>query len=322
MTMHLGEKISHLRVLRPFIVYGKKHLYNIYRRTKLIETYFPRQIWIENTNYCNARCIMCPREKHTRIRGVMDFFLFEKLIKEISHFIDVIDRVHLHNFGEPLLDRHLTRRIRLAKDYGIKHTYFVTNGSMLTQDASEDIIKSGLDEMKVSFYGTDPQTYNQTMVGLDFHKTLANLAKFFEIRKSLGRRNPRVILQYLPVETNKSRVDDFFSLLGPFIDKNIGDSFNIFSLHNYGDGRSYLKVRETTRICPFPWNLMVILYNGSVVPCCYDYNGKQIVGDVTTNTIRQIWQGEAYMKIRKNFKALRYQDYPICKGCVAARDTE
>ncbi|MDZ7667473.1 MAG: hypothetical protein U5K27_19450, partial [Desulfotignum sp.] len=31
----------------------------------------PAVIMIENTNHCNAHCVMCPRETLTRKRGVM-----------------------------------------------------------------------------------------------------------------------------------------------------------------------------------------------------------------------------------------------------------
>lgn len=308
-------------MLRPLIIFGKRRLYNIYRRSKLVETEFPSQIWIENTNCCNARCVMCPREKQTRKQGFMDFSLFEKLIKEISHYQHIVERVHLHNYGEPLLDRELGQRIKLAKDYGVRHTYFVTTGSLLTQEKSEEIIKSGLDEMKVSFYGTDPKTYNETMIGLNFRKTLTNLSNFFEVRKKLKKRNPKVVVQYLPTRTNKKKKEKFFRLLRPFIDEEIGDSFNVFSLHNYGGGRSYVKVGEITRICNWPWQVMVILQDGKVVLCCADYNGEQVAGDITQNTIKEIWNGDGYKRVREDFKRLRYENYPVCEECTVARET-
>ena len=86
---------------------------------------FPPEVNIENTNVCNAECVMCPREKLTRPYGFMDFSLFEKIVKEISRRRFTTKSIHFHNFGEPLLDKLLPARIRLAKKYGIQHTYFV-----------------------------------------------------------------------------------------------------------------------------------------------------------------------------------------------------
>ena len=120
---------------------GKKYILNQYYKNKLIDAPFPPEIWIENTNCCNARCIMCPREKHTRPLGFMEFSLFERLIEEIARHKNEVQRVHFHNYGEPLLDEKLLERIKLAKSLGIRHVYFVTNASMLTPEKSRELIK-------------------------------------------------------------------------------------------------------------------------------------------------------------------------------------
>jgi len=91
----------------------------------------------------------------------------------------------------------------------------VTNGSLFTPERSKEIIESGLDEMKFSFYGTDAETYNRTMVGLDFNKTISNVKEFFSMRKKLGRRNPKVVIQYMEMPSNLSRTDEFVRLVDP-----------------------------------------------------------------------------------------------------------
>ena len=120
----------------------------------------PSVILIENTNCCNAQCVMCPRETLTRKRGFMEFGLFEKIMREVSGARRK-PVVHLHGFGEPLLDELLPERIRLAKTCGIKHTYLVTNASLLFPETSRKIIDAGLDTMKISFYGTDEESYQR-----------------------------------------------------------------------------------------------------------------------------------------------------------------
>ncbi len=42
----------------------------------------------------------------------------------------VFYNLHLHGFGEPLLDKLLPDKIRLAKKYRITHTYIVSNACM------------------------------------------------------------------------------------------------------------------------------------------------------------------------------------------------
>jgi radical SAM protein with 4Fe4S-binding SPASM domain len=319
-SIALKERLRNLRknrLLHPLAFFVKKYIYNTYVKSRTAATNFPPEVWIENTNCCNAECVMCPREKQTRPLGIMELSLFEKLIKEISKFKGDVRRVHLHNYGEPLLDKEFPIRIRLAKDWGIEHVYFVTNASLLTPELSREIIVAGLDEFKISFYGTDKKTYNDTMNGLDYDKTIKNVKAFFEIRKDMKSLKPMVVIQYIPQTKNQSRIDAFLNLFNDVIDKNIGDSLNICSLHNYADGRYYVKngSNKISTICRFPWATMVILQDGNVVICCLDYNGVQVVGDVNENTIKEIWNSEQYKKIRSDFKGLRYSDYPVCTKC-------
>lgn len=67
------------------------------------------QVGLENTNHCNAACVMCPREKQTRPLGYMDLAHSERPIKEIAEHNDVVERVHMRNFGEPLRDYQLPK---------------------------------------------------------------------------------------------------------------------------------------------------------------------------------------------------------------------
>ena len=189
----------------------------------------PSVLMIENTNHCNAECVMCPRDTLSRPRGFMDFGLFEKIIREVSRARRK-PVTHLHGFGEPLLDKLLPEKIQLAKTSGIKKTYIVTNASLLSPEASRKIIRAGLDKMKISFYGTDEESYNNTMKRLNFKVTLQNVKDFLRIRKELNSETPRLILQYLPNETNHARTEGFRSLWSSLIDPSVGDCLNVSSL--------------------------------------------------------------------------------------------
>jgi pyruvate-formate lyase-activating enzyme len=275
----------------------------------------PSVILIENTNCCNSQCVMCPREKLTRKPGFMDFGLFEKIIKELSHRRRK-PVTHLHGFGEPLLDTVLSERIQLAKGCGIKHTYIVTNASLLFPETSRKIIDAGLDAMKISFYGTDEESYNATMRRLNYTVTFQNITEFLRIRKEMKRNNPRLILQYLPHPTNSAKTEEFKALWNSRLDKTAGDCLNITSLHNYGGGRAYNRVGDKiVSVCFYPWSAMSVLWDGRVVTCCMDYNGDQVVGDLHSQTVAEIWNGPALSSIRRKFGKLEYSGFPTCMGC-------
>jgi hypothetical protein len=276
---------------------------------------FPSVIMIENTNCCNAQCVMCPREKLTRKPGFMDFGLFKKIIKEVSSARRK-PVTHLHGFGEPLLDALLSERIKFAKTCGIKHTYIVTNASLLFPETSRKIINAGLDKMKISFYGTDEESYDATMRRLNFKVAFQNIKDFLKIRKEMKRKNPQLILQYLPHETNNAKTEEFRVLWCSLIDKNVGDCLNLSSLHNYGGGRTYNRVGEKiVSICFYPWTAMSVLCDGRVVTCCMDYNGVQAMGDLNFQSVKEIWNGPVLSAIRGKFGNLDYSGFPACLCC-------
>ncbi len=275
----------------------------------------PAVILIENTNCCNAQCVMCPRETLTRKRGFMDFGLFEKIIREVSS-VKRKPVVHLHGFGEPLLDESLPERIMLAKACGIKHTYLVTNASLLFPEKARKIISAGLDVMKISFYGTDEASYRATMRRLDFNVALDNIREFVRIRKELKKRTPKLILQYLPQETNGARTKEFQSLWRSVLDKRAGDCLNFSSLDNFGGGRAYNRLGEKiVSVCFYPWSALSVLCDGRAVTCCVDYNGVQGVGDLNFQTVREIWNGPELSRIRSSFGKTDYRAFPTCLCC-------
>jgi hypothetical protein len=274
----------------------------------------PSVLMIENTNHCNAECVMCPRDMLSRKRGFMDFGLFEKIIREVSS-VRRKPVAHLHGFGEPMLDKLLPERIRLASTCGIE-TYIVTNASLLFPETSRSIISAGLDKMKISFYGTDEESYDNTMKRLHFKVTFQNIREFLRIRKDMKRNNPRLILQYLPNATNKAKTAEFRSLWGPLIDPEVGDCLNVSSLHNYGGGRAYNPLgKEIVSVCYFPWTSMSVLWDGRVVTCCMDSNGIQVLGDLNSQSVQEVWNGPVLSGVRDNFRNLNYSKYPVCLSC-------
>ena len=245
----------------------------------------------------------------------MDFGLFEKIMKEVSS-VRRKPVTHLHGFGEPLLDKLLAERIQLAKTCGIKHTYIVTNASLLFPETSRKIIGAGLDKMKISFYGTDEESYNTTMKRLNFKVTFQNITEFLRIRKDMKRGNPRLILQYLPNETNHAKTEEFKALWSSLIDTKVGDCLNVSSLHNYGGGRAYNHLgKKIVSVCYFPWTFMSVLWDGRVVTCCMDSNGVQVLGDLNSQSIQEVWNGPVLSGARDNFRKLDYSNYPVCLSC-------
>jgi hypothetical protein len=154
------------------------------------------------------------------------------------------------------------------------------------------------------------------MKGLDFTVTFQNVTELVRMRKAMERKNPRLILQYLPNDTNHARTADFLALWSSVIDPEVGDCLNVSSLHNYGGGRAYNHLKpKIASVCYFPWTSMSVLWDGRVVTCCMDSNGVQVLGDLNSQSIEEVWNGPVLSRVRDNFGQLNYSNYPVCLAC-------
>lgn len=287
----------------------------------LWSVYFPEIIHIENTNACNARCTICAREQMVRPIGFMELDLFKKIIDECSEH-DIVAEVHLHGFGEPLLDPQLINKLQYAKQRNIKKTYFVTNASLLSVDTAEKLIASGLDKIKFSFYGADKETYEAIHCGLNFDEVENNIRNFFKIRDKMGSARPAVTIQFIPQAVDVEGRNNLFRKWKGFINKKYGDRIEDFYLHNWIYGRGYnspQKKNRSFKSCAIPFKIIQILSNGDVVPCVFDFNGKMTMGQVRTKTIKQVWNSAEYVLLRKNHRLCDFVKIPLCATCDQLR---
>lgn len=87
----------------------------------------PFRIEIEATNYCNAKCTICPRDKLVRPKGFMEPKTFYNIIDkcetyrkklELNQMLGVyyVPTIVFSGFGEPLLHPELIHFIRYATE--------------------------------------------------------------------------------------------------------------------------------------------------------------------------------------------------------------
>ena len=270
------------------------------------------EVRYEVTDRCNASCIMCPRDEHEhgREHGVMDQYKYERSIDEVVGL--GATKVVLTGFGEPMLDKRLEDKIAYAKGKGLK-TYFITNGSVLNDKRTRGILEAGIDEMRVSFYGMGKDTYNAVMKGLDYEKTRNGLLNFLKVRDQLGVAT-KVQLSYLVMSENEKDTNAFREYWETRV-----DALEIWRPHNFGDGRSFRNRTDdlaAKHTCGRPENgPLQIQWNGEVVPCCYDYNNKIVLGNAFEQPILEILNNSKYRLLRDIHQYGKFGIFPYCDQC-------
>lgn len=303
-----------------------RHLVNIARGVRAVKTYAsggefcaypPTFLWIEPTNRCNLRCVMCPTSLRKDVEtGFMEWTLYERIIDEAAPFVS---GVNLFLGGESLLHKDIFRMIRYATEKGIQ-TRLNTNATLLNEKRARQLLDSGLDYLLFSFDGYDKESYERIRVNADFEDTLEKVIGFCRLKAELGKRKPYTVLQSVTVyeeqETSWKREEFRHRFDGLLIDQ-----FLVREVHSW---RGLFAKKEDFLLkpwgkrynpCPFIWNTMSILWDGTVVPCCLDFWGVYPAGHVTNASLRDLWNGEPLLALRRSLAHEEYEGHPLCGKC-------
>jgi radical SAM protein with 4Fe4S-binding SPASM domain len=66
--------------------------------------------------------------------------------------------------------------------------------------------------------------------------------------------------------------------------------------------------------CPAPYDQFVIQWNGDVVACCTDYEGRTKTANVFASSIEEIWKGATLTQRKRDMLAGRLLD--VCSKCM------
>jgi radical SAM protein with 4Fe4S-binding SPASM domain len=67
--------------------------------------------------------------------------------------------------------------------------------------------------------------------------------------------------------------------------------------------------------CPSLYSFIGIHWNGDVIGCCNDWRRTQVLGNATQESLRAIWQGERYQRIRQMSDTGRLNEVSLCREC-------
>jgi len=279
---------------------------------------FPDTVLLETSSGCNGLCVFCLYEatRESLPNGRMDEALFTRIIDELAeHRVKKIIPCFIN---EPLLDPRLCDRLAaIRKKCPDTIISLTTNASHLTSEKAQRILEENLaDEVNISFQGLSRESYEASMRGLSFERTLENVKSFLNMRG----KNRRPVVTVTTVETSVVQAE---FQKAPAFWKSLGAKFKSLPFETRsGDVRHSLKRtdRELSPVvfCPRPFNTLVVTFDGKVPICCADYTRKSILGDANTETFETIWNGLAFREVRRAFLEGRAGKIPACRNCKVA----
>jgi len=293
---------------------------------KKIEVTHPFGLFnIELTNRCPMKCVMCPRTYHmTRDQGFMDIALFKKIIDELAE-VNVSfhnDRVvWLHHFGESLLHPQFDSFIRYATEKDIR-TGLSVNPMMLNESTSRKLLSSGLHILYLSLDGHDNESFSKIRgVNNMYENSRRNTIDFLRLKKE----NPcdmKIILSMIDFSLNTESVAavrkewESHDEIDGFLLKNYTTwDGAIPEIHTLAPNTAADEACDYSKVtCSFPWLNMTVTWDGDVVPCCFDYNKKMVLGNASSHSLSHIWNDAPMQNLRREFMNNKVIN-PLCRNC-------
>lgn len=267
-----------------------------------------KQIIVETTNICDAHCVICPREKFTQKLQAMDMGLFKKIIDDAAQYD--LESIDTCGFGECFLDKHLFERFAYVREKMPRTKIFVsTTAYHMTEDKWEKVAKY-IDILKLSIYGATKATYQAFHRGkVKYDTTMMNILGFIDYAKKLDKK-PYTIGLYVVTDLNRHEKKQWVQMWEPRLDEVF-----VWEPHNWIDGREYRHLIPDQKSCGRPFNAPLYVHaDGKVSPCCWDIHKRIVLGDMNTQTISQIYRGDAYDALRDAHRKKEFDKYP-CFRC-------
>lgn len=267
----------------------------------------PLHLDIEVTSYCNLACPFCATtySKHELSNGYMSW-------ETVKSVLDQAEELGVYackfNFrGEPLLHKELGRFIRYAKEKGIIDVFFNTNAALLTEERARELIESGLDRLTVSFDTVDPSQYERYRVGAKFDAVVANVERLVRLRDEMGSQTPKVRVQAVLVPEVAENFDAYVEFWKDRVDQ---VSYNDMLDNVPG----HIPALQSKWVCPFPYQRLNIMWDGTVTTCYNDHYGKNALGHVSTDALADIWR-EGLKTLRADHREGRAHLHGACVEC-------
>ena len=291
---------------------------------------WPMAASIEPTTRCNLRCPECPAglEELSRPGGEVD-------LEDYYEFFDGLEEnllyLTLYFQGEPFLQKNIFELISIARKKRI-YVATSTNGHFLNETNCQRIIDSGLNRLIISFDGTDDSTYQTYRKGGSFDKVKEGVTRMVAARNALKAKHPRIILQFIVFRHNEQQVEEV-KVLGRLLGAdevqiktaqlcNFQDGHPMMTrLDKYSryrrigtnDGRPVFALKKKIRNrCFRMWSSCVITWDGRLLPCCFDKDATNEMGNLLRESLNEIWKGDRMKLFRQQILNDRKQKEMCC----------
>lgn len=275
-------------------------------------------VYLEVTDTCNFNCLHCYADIKNDSANFMS-------LNAVQNYIDDIAKSGSCNIritgGEPFLNKDICRIVDCVTETiaPLSTHSIVSNGSFDIEDALY-ILEKGF-ELQISIYGVDsgkfcnftkstPQKYNKILENLSILSnskyknqivllfsvnsiTYADIETFKKLTQNLGFR----YILNRPASVGRA-VQNWEQLKLPYKE-----------LVEFAKSQKASTPFYCYHLCQLHWTSVMV--NGDITPCGFLRNQENVIGNLKTDSFKNIWENKRYNTFRK----LNANDVQFCKDC-------
>ena len=291
-------------------------------------------VFIEPTNRCNLRCVMCPSNREMeRSRGNVSEEEFRQVIDQIA---DEKPFLNFWGWGEPLLHPEIFSMIQYAAEKGIK-VRVSSNIEPLPDSHIESLLSTGLFMLMIPLDGISKASHEVYRIGSHVEIVKRKIQLLAAKKHELGQELPYLTVLTLATKQAIPEMDeivkfcqqanvDALMIKFPNLWRTQKSGQQVHDLYDQfiSDDTEYSRYQQSTATeevvacsgsCPFIDKNGVILWNGDVTVCCYDHDGRFSFGN-----INDPGGYEAVLESQARHEAWEHmgdRSLPICQSCDA-----
>jgi len=288
------------------------------RRASALWPSRPESLNFEITSICDAKCIHCPREEMDRRMKPMDLALFRKMVDQAAEL--GVPELVPNGYGEILTMRNVEEYLGYISSKA--HPFRVvinTNGYRMTEEKIELFFKHRVHLLNICVDGATAETAEKVRVQLELEQIEQNIHRVMALRRERGTDHPRIRVGMIVIPQNRHEVNAFLTKW-----RGVVDYVGLGGVSNRaGSVRPEILTGEAiapVRACVLPFRDMNVYSDGKAVLCCDDWNEEYVVGDLNTQSLGEIWRGEAFTRARRAHMEARGADVSVCAKCNFWRD--
>ena len=265
-----------------------------------------KRIYLEITNRCNLRCSFCAFH-HREMKEMT----LEEIRSILPMLKEVTDYLYLHVQGEPLLHSRFTDILEVLDQEGFK-VQLVTNGTLLPKYIDMIMAHPCIRKLAISLQSIDQHSNNELE---EFIPQFLAYLKHHD--------HPYVELRFWAKEAlgpRAKRIDSWLNSTYSFEETSRPNSYLIDDkvFVHYDSLFAWPALNDqnnTSGTCHGGRDMIAILSNGTVVPCCLDAEGVIELGNIFTTPLRDILSSSRYLNMFEGFKRNELTE-PLCRSCT------